>query len=285
MSRAYDLYLEYIEAHDSSYPSSLAVEVLQAQNPDLSCRECYPAVTYHRSYRRFWPNYRDTYTATRYTQKIVNAHFDLSVARSYNTARAASRDIVFSCRYANPYLDPADIIAALLQQYTQYTLAPNLPLDFEGNIFDHYIENPNTTTPSSYNRIVSTLDTYSTVVFEPDQSEALTFEVSPPIRSIHSLAPENLDPLPNTSTTSSLSPYDEDTTYTEFPPRQPFPSSPPSAISLEQPPLQQSSPTSSTTCINYFSRLFQSRNSPRPVTSATVPTSNPTEPIITGAYL
>ncbi|CAG8475975.1 28446_t:CDS:2 [Racocetra persica] len=39
MNRAYELYLEQIKVHKTSHPSLLAIDILQAYHPDLSCPE------------------------------------------------------------------------------------------------------------------------------------------------------------------------------------------------------------------------------------------------------
>ncbi|CAG8855936.1 17531_t:CDS:1, partial [Gigaspora margarita] len=46
-----------------------------------------------------------------------------------------------SCQYHNPHLEPLEIICELLLEFTQFTLAPTLPADFLGNLFDYYLEN------------------------------------------------------------------------------------------------------------------------------------------------
>ena len=140
MNRAYEIYLEQIEVHRTSHPSSLAVDVLQAQHPDLSCAICYPVVNLYRPFRRFWRTYRDNHFATTYSQKTTDAYQILVTATDYNTVRAAARDIVFSCRYSNDLLDPKEIIAGLLLEHTPYTLASTLPLDFEATLLDLHIE-------------------------------------------------------------------------------------------------------------------------------------------------
>jgi hypothetical protein len=122
MNRAYELHLEQIEVHTTSHPSSLAVEVLQAYHPDLSCTICYPVANLYRPFRRFWGTYRDNYFATQYSQKTSDSYHILVTATDYNTARATARDIVFSCRYNNDLLDPKEIIAGLLLEHTPILL-------------------------------------------------------------------------------------------------------------------------------------------------------------------
>jgi len=114
MNRAYQIHLEQIEAHDASHPSTLAVEVQQIVNPDLSCIVCYPPVHYFRAFRTFWNRYQPAYLATSYTQQTIANFHTLREPNTYNTVRAAARDIVFSCRYNNPHLNPIEVIAALL---------------------------------------------------------------------------------------------------------------------------------------------------------------------------
>ena len=67
MNRAYELYLEQIEVHRTSHPSSLAIDILQAYHPDLSCTICYPIANLYRPFRRFWKTYQDNYFATTYS--------------------------------------------------------------------------------------------------------------------------------------------------------------------------------------------------------------------------
>ncbi|CAG8816955.1 824_t:CDS:2, partial [Racocetra persica] len=86
---AYELYLEQIKVHETSYPLSLAVDVLQAYHPDL-----------------FY-----NYFAITYSQKTNDTYRVLVTATDYNTARAAAKDIVFSCCHNNDLLDPKEIIA------------------------------------------------------------------------------------------------------------------------------------------------------------------------------
>src|SRR5260364_315161 len=132
MSRAYQIHLAQIEAHEASYPTSLATEALQITHPDLSCSICFPPTIYHRQFRTFWTEYQSAYFANRYTQQTIVAYFELRQLRiDYNTARAAARDIVFSCRYSNPNLNPREVISALLCRYTRFTLLPTLPQIFE----------------------------------------------------------------------------------------------------------------------------------------------------------
>src|SRR6185437_1248584 len=104
MNRAYELYLEQIEVHRTSHPSSLAVDVLQAYHPDLSCTICYPIANLYRPFRRFWKIYRDNYFATTYSQKTNDTYQVLVTATDYNTVRATAREIVFSCHYNNDLL-------------------------------------------------------------------------------------------------------------------------------------------------------------------------------------
>src|SRR5260363_430741 len=266
MSRAYQIHLEQIEAHNLHHPSALATEVIQVNDPDLSCRLCYPPVGYHRAFRRFWNEYQDTYFAHRYTQQTVDAHFILTLPRDYNTLRAAARDIVFSCRYNNPHLDPLAVIAALLRANTRFILAPTLPADFEGNIFDPHLEPPAISTPILA-RVINNLDHLSPITQGTD--EELDYRISPTTRSIHTLEPEDLDNFAGPSHTSSLLPYDEDTTQVQFPPRIPLPSSPFSEIRLDQPLTRPDTPPP-----NPLPRFLQNlnpaqyfRRTPPPVTT------------------
>ncbi|KAF0538747.1 hypothetical protein F8M41_007515 [Gigaspora margarita] len=144
MNRAYQLHLEQIEAHETSYPSPLVTN---------------------------------------------NAYRALVTAQNYNSARAAARDIVFSCRYNNDILDPKEVIAGLLLEYTLYTLASILSCDFDSNLLDLYIE-----------------DLLSSFVLSPTRLR--TQDLLP--------GPEQLA-NPQISSSFSLPPYNEDTTYIPFP--------------------------------------------------------------------
>ena len=232
MSRAYQIHLEQIEAHDIHHPSPLATEVIQVTDPDLSCHICYPPVGYHRAFRRFWNEYRNTYFAYRYTQRTVDAHFILTLPRDYNTLRAAARDIVFSCRYNNPHLDPLAVIAALLRANTRFTLAPTLPSDFEGNIFDVHLETPAIATPIP-GQVIDNLDHLSPITQGTD--EELDYRISPTTRLIYTLEPEDLNNFTGPFHTSSLLPYDKNTTQVQFPFRIPLFSSLFFEIRLNQP--------------------------------------------------
>jgi len=217
MNRAYELYLEQIEEHQTSHPSSLAVDVLQAYHPDLSCTICYPIANLYRPFRRFWSTYRDNYFATTYSQKTNDAYQVLVTATDYNTVRAAARDIVFSCRYNNDLLDPKEIIAGLLLEHTSYTLAPTLPLDFEATLLDLHIEDLLPSTPFQTRlRTENLLFDFQNQLGRAD----LNFDTSPP-RSIYTLGPEQ---LADTGAGSSTD------TYIPIPQRLDFPSSPISEI-------------------------------------------------------
>jgi hypothetical protein len=214
MNRAYELYLEQIEVHETSHPSSLAVDVLQAQHPDLSCTICYPVANLYRPFRRFWRTYRDNYFAITYSQKTNDAYQVLVTATDYNTVRAAARDIVFSCRYNNDLLDPKEIIAGLLLEHTPYTLAPTLPLDFEATLLDLHIEDLLPSTP---------LQRTENLLFDFQNQLGRTelhFDTSPP-RSIYTLGPEQLADAGVGSSTN---------TYIPIPQRFELPSSPISEI-------------------------------------------------------
>ena len=152
MNRAYQIYIERIQAHDLQYQNtSSAYTVLQALDSNLSYQLCYLGTNYHRTYRTFWNWYRKEYSAKSYSQQTISAHLELTHSSSYNKARAAARDIVFSCRYNTPLDNPKNIIQTLLNKYTRYTLLPHLPLDFEVTSFDTYIEfQTNSTTNNPY---------------------------------------------------------------------------------------------------------------------------------------
>ncbi|CAG8611945.1 5653_t:CDS:1, partial [Paraglomus occultum] len=143
MNRAYQIHIERIQAHDSRHQNtSQAYTVLQTLDPDLSCQLCYPGTTLHRSYRNFWNWYKRTYYAQSYSQQTATAHLELINSSTYSRARAAARDIIFSCRYNIPIENPKNIVETLLVKYTRYTLQSHLPLGFEATAFDIYIEFP-----------------------------------------------------------------------------------------------------------------------------------------------
>ena len=103
MNRAYQIHIERIQAHDLQYHNtSSAYTVLQILDPDLSCQLCFPGTNLHWTYCKFWNWYHNKYSATSYTQQIITAHFELTTSPTYNWARAAARDIIFSCRYSTP---------------------------------------------------------------------------------------------------------------------------------------------------------------------------------------
>ena len=267
MNRAYQLHLEQIEAHETSHPSPLAVEALQALHPDLSCITCYPPVNLYHPFRRFWRSYKDNYFAHHYTQKTNDAYRTLVTAQDYNSVRAAARDIVFSCRYNNDLLDPKEVIAGLLLEYTQYTLASTLPRDFDSTLLDLYIEDLLPSFALSPTRL-RTQNLLSGLRDQPFETE-LDFETSAP-RSIFNLGPEQLaDPQIGSS---SLPPYNEDTTYIPFRQRFELPSSPISEI-----PLYRTRQTTPPPQSNRFLRWVQSL-------SPTARTNNPPPPPVVEFY-
>ncbi len=241
MNRAYQIHIERIQAHDLQHQNtSLAYTVLQALDPDLSCQLCYPGTNYHRTYRTFWNWYRKEYSAKSYSQQTISAHLELTHSSSYNQARAAARDIAFSCRYNTPLDNPKNIIQILLNKYTRYTLLPHLPLDFEVTSFDTYIEfqtNPTTNNPYLNRTPEEALGTLGSPIPNQYQSSLDHFEFS-------SIASENLIDQDQNITSEnfsppSLTPYNEDTTQINFPPldRNQTPSPPLVNISLT-PPIQ-----------------------------------------------
>src|SRR5437868_4667043 len=219
MNRAYQIHIERIQAHDLQHQNtSSAYTVLQALDSDLSCQLCYPETNYHRTYRTFWNWYRKEYSAKFYSQQTISAHFELIHNSSYNKARAAARDIVFSYRYNTPLDNPKNIIQTLLNKYTRYTLLPHLLLDFEVTSFDTYIEfQTNSTTNNPYlNRTPEeALGTLGSPIPNQYQRSLDYFEFS-------SIASENLIDQDQNITSEnfsppSLTPYNEDTTQINFP--------------------------------------------------------------------
>ncbi|CAG8700583.1 37254_t:CDS:1, partial [Gigaspora margarita] len=68
------------------------------------------------------------------------------------------------------------------------------------------------------------------------------FSISPIPQSIFTLAPEGLDNLARPSYSSTLPPYNENTTQVQFPPHILLPSSPLTTIQLDQPLSQSNTP-------------------------------------------
>src|SRR5437588_2615342 len=146
-----------------------------------------------------------------------------------------------SCpRYNTPLDNSKNIIQTLLNKYTRYTLLPHLPLDFEVTSFDTYIEfqtNPTTNNPYLNRTLEEALGTLGSPIPNQYQSSLDHFEFS-------SIASENLIDQDQNITSknlssSSLTPYNEDTTQIYFPPldRNQTPSPPLVNISLT-PPIQ-----------------------------------------------
>ena len=241
MNRAYQIHIERIQAHDLQHQNtSSAYTVLQALDPDLSCQLCYPGTNYHWTYCTFWNWYRKEYSAKSYSQQTISAHLELTHSSSYNKARAAAHDIVFSCRYNTPLDNPKNIIQTLLNKYTRYTLLPHLPLDFEVTFFDTYIEfqtNPTTNNPYLNRTPEEALGTLGSPIPNQYQSSLDHFEFSSIasenlIDQDQNITSENFSPL-------SLTPYNKDTTQINFPPldRNRTPTPPLVNISLT-PPIQ-----------------------------------------------
>jgi hypothetical protein len=148
--------LNQIQEHDEQHEiNTLSYDTLQVLYLDLSCKECFPAINYHSSFRRFLLNYNSATSAKSYTQRTVDAYLQLTTGQNYNIVRAAARDLLFSCRYSR-ILDPSSIIATLLSNHTSYILSSQLPLDFETTTFDLYIETSNYS-PRFDNRTVEQL--------------------------------------------------------------------------------------------------------------------------------
>ena len=141
---ASELHNEHIQKHQQSYTRGvhLVVNVLQLENPDLSCPQCYPPRrTSPRSpFGRFWDWYHTNYSAQTYTSK-TQENFNHLIDRPISIAlRLCVRDIIFSCRYQPELPDPKDIALALIQKYTdRLGRIPSLPFEHQ-NVFDLYID-------------------------------------------------------------------------------------------------------------------------------------------------
>ncbi|CAG8854491.1 41570_t:CDS:2, partial [Gigaspora margarita] len=151
---------------------------------------------------------------------------------------------------------PLEIIRELLLEFTQFTLAPTLPANFPGNLFDYYLKNASlafedpdiSPIPGSSTKATSSFITprhpipsLSNLAVSPIlRREGISFFITH--RSITTqLEPEDLDdPF-------SLPPYNEDTTFPlvdiplRTPPRIPSPA-----------PTTASSPNPLTRFINYI---------------------------------
>ncbi|CAG8845690.1 19023_t:CDS:2, partial [Gigaspora margarita] len=170
-----------------------------------------------------------------------------------------ARNIVFSCQYHNPHLEPLEIICELLLEFTQFTLAPTLPADFPGNLFDYYLENA---PPAFEDPDISPIPRSST--------EATSSFITPQL--------ENLDdPF-------SLPLYNEDTTVINFPPRRnSLPSSPLVDIPLRTPTrISSPAPTtasSSNPLTRFINFITPGRfNNPPPPPHCTLFTNISTQP-------
>src|ERR1041384_7360737 len=233
MHRAYQLHLDQLRAHDRQHrDTSLSFETLQAINPDLSCKVCYPGTNYHRQFRAFWNWYSRTYQAVTYTQRTVTAHYNLINHPTYFEARAATRDIVFSCRYRAPLENSRTVIETLLVSYSRFTLASTLPDEFTANQFDYYLEQ--LTASSSQPSIPpqtseETTTTFGSPILGEYQKpfEQFTFN-SPTEEFASSQLYPSLEQIETHEATSTLTltPYREETTPIQFSQRTEHPSSP-----------------------------------------------------------
>ena len=101
---AAELHNENIQSHQQAHltGSHLAVDVLQAQHPDLSCLQCYfPRHTSPRSpFGQFWTWYRTTYSAQHHSSQTQDNFTVLTTPYPDRiTLCLCIRDIIFSCRY------------------------------------------------------------------------------------------------------------------------------------------------------------------------------------------
>src|ERR1700752_2969014 len=97
---ASELHNEHIQSHQQFHISEahLAVDVLQLENPDLSCSECYPPqrTSSCSLFGRFWNWYSTNYAAISYTSKTQeNFNLLLNQPTSFGL-RLCVQDIIFS---------------------------------------------------------------------------------------------------------------------------------------------------------------------------------------------
>ena len=140
-----EIFNEHIDSHQQAhiYSAHLAVFVLQATNPDLSCTFCYhPRRSSPRSnFSLFWTWYSNTYHATSFSGKTQDVFTALTTTNNRTLGRIAIRDLIFSCRYHEDIPDPREAALALIQRYTNFQTIPSL-LFAQQNIFDLYIDEP-----------------------------------------------------------------------------------------------------------------------------------------------
>src|SRR6201988_4802738 len=201
---ASELHNEHIQSHQQSHISGahLAVDVLQLENPDLSCSECYPPrrVSPSSPFGRFWNWYSSNYAAISYTSK-TQENFNILLGQPTSLGlRLCIRDIIFSCRYHPELPDPRDTALALIQRYTARLRLPTLPFNYQ-NIFDIHIDQSQSfgfEEPGNFSQYFGELE--SPIVAPPGHHHSITVFDSTPL-STH---PED-----------SLLPYSEEVTTSE----------------------------------------------------------------------
>ena len=165
-----EIFNEHIDSHQQAhiYSAHLAVFVLQATNPDLSCTFCYhPRRSSPRSnFSLFWTWYSNTYHATSFSGKTQDVFTALTTTNNRTLGRIAIRDLIFSCRYHGDVPDPREAALALIQRYTNFQTIPPLPFA-QQNIFDLYIDEPRDfgiEQPADFDQYFENIDLGSPVV-------------------------------------------------------------------------------------------------------------------------
>ena len=165
-----EIFNEHIDSHQQAHIHSahLAVFVLQATNPDLSCTFCYhPRRSSPRSnFSLFWTWYSNTYHATSFSGKTQDIFTALTTTNNRTLGRIAVRDLIFSCRYHGDVPDPKEVALTLIQRYTHFQTIPSLPFA-QQNIFDLYIDESRDfgiEQPEDYDRYFENVDLGSPVV-------------------------------------------------------------------------------------------------------------------------
>src|ERR1700752_2525508 len=213
---ASELHNEHIQSHQQSHISGahLAVDVLQLENPDLSCSECYPPrrISPRSPFGRFWNWYSPNYAAISYTSKTQESFNILLNQPTLLGLRLCVRDIIFSCRYHPELPNPRNIVLALIQRYTTRLRLPALPFDYQ-NIFDLQIDRSQSfgfEESRNFSQYFGSLG--SPIVAPPGHHHSITVFDSTPL-STH---PED-----------SLLPYSEEVTTSESSTSAYTPSAPP----------------------------------------------------------
>jgi hypothetical protein len=143
---AAELHNENIQSHQQAHLTGphLAVDVLQAQHPDLSCLQCYfPRRTSPRSdFGRFWTWYQTNFEAQHYSSQTQDNFTVLTTPYPNRvTIRLCIRNIIFSCRYQQDLGDPRTIALTLVRRYTNLFQLPTIPFEYQ-NAFDLHLDTP-----------------------------------------------------------------------------------------------------------------------------------------------